>query len=79
MDWSGGMDYGILCTVDGTIEHCFHPSPLCHTSEDYKYIRLLAMYRTLMLKLIKIINIHVTFDPRIQRGHMNSAPMQARL
>ena len=32
VDWSGGMDYEILCTVDGTIAHCvlatfvpFHP------------------------------------------------------
>jgi len=22
MDWNGGMDYGILCAVDGTIAHC---------------------------------------------------------
>jgi len=75
MEWT--MDPEFLHTVDGTI---FWLLSSLFTLSDFRWVsfvegRLLAIYRTCQLKIIKL---HMTFAQRLQGGCMTEGQYKAR-
>jgi len=55
---------------------CFHPFPLCQTSDFYTAGKDIDMYRTASIELIKYASD--LWPLRFRRGCMNADPMQGR-
>jgi len=70
-----GVDYEILCAVDGTfvLLSCFRPLPLCQTSQETPLLQVRCIKRHPLH-----LNMYVTLTPKTSRRMHERRPMQGR-